>query len=309
MEKPKHIHLLRLGGFQWFNVTQNTLREINWLKKSFPFYHTDVQDCLPPTQRPKLVEHDEYLFMVLLFPIYNRKTREIKATEVDFFIGRNFIVTIHDGQLPPLREFFTRCEKNPKFYQEIMEGGSANLLFEILNRLTNYCFPMLVHINNDIDAIGSQIFIKHGPKTIYEIALIKKNIINFRRTMQAHKSTISHLVEASDRFFLNDKIDIYFKNLIDQLKEIWDLLETHKETINSLHETRMSLSSYRLNQIIKTLTIISVLFAPMNLVAFIFAMRTPHPLEQNDFGFWIILGIMALIALTLGLIFRKKRWW
>jgi magnesium transporter len=306
MQKPKHIHIVKNGDIQWLNVTQNTTLEINWLKNKFNFHPVDLKECLPPTQRPKLVERENYLFMILLFPVYNRKTQEIKPAEVDFFIGHNFLVTVHDSQLSPLREFFTECEKK---HPHVLEEGISGLLYEVLSRLLNYCFPILLHISNDIEKIEGEVFGQHGPRLIYDVALIKKNIVNFRKSMQAHKNVIHRLVEASGRFFPNLKLDLYFKNLIDQTREIWDLLENNTDTINALHESQSSLSSYRLNKIIKTLTIISVIFMPLNLTAFLFGMNVPHPLMENPYGFWIVGCAMVIITLLMFLIFRKKRWW
>jgi magnesium transporter len=179
----------------------------------------------------------------------------------------------------------------------------------VLSRLFNYCAPMLGHLNNDIDKIESQIFSNHGLRLITEIALIKKNIVNFRKAMQAHKSVICHLVNSTGRFFPNLKLDDYFKNLIEQTKEIWDLLENNRDTIDSLHETRMSLSSYRLNQILRILTIVSVIFMPINLIAFLFGMKTVyHPLVGLPFDFWLVVGMMAIVALVLIVYFKKKKW-
>ncbi|MFA6533922.1 MAG: magnesium transporter CorA family protein [Patescibacteria group bacterium] len=310
MPQPKHIHLLRENNYQWVNATQNTLCEINWLKKNFDFDPLDLKDCLPPNNRPKLLERRDYLFLTLLFPIYNRPTREIKAVEVDFFIGQNFLVTCHDSQLPPLRDFFALCQKDTEMFAHLLSGGPAALLYELLNRLTEYCFPMLAHLNNDVNQIESQIFTAPGPKLIREIALIKKNIVNFRQAMQTHKNLIYRLMEAGDRLLPGQKLELRFKNLVEQSKEIWDTLENCQNTVNALYETHASLASYQLSQIIKTLTIISVIFMPINLLAFIFGMNTVyHPLVGQPADFWLIIALMAVVAGVLILIFKKKRWW
>jgi len=307
MQKPKHAHVIENNDFSWFNITQNTSWEINWLKNNFDFSPFDLQDCLPPNQRAKLVEYPNYLFMILLFPVYHRQSREIKAAEVDFFIGRNFIITVHNNELAPLREFFHECEKSG--LESILEEGPANLLYEIINRLLNYCFPMLVHITNDIEQINSQILNSHGVSSIKEMILVKRNIVTFRQTMVGHKNVIRQLVEKTGRFFPNLKLNLYFQNLLEQTQEIWDTLETNKETINALHEARMSLSSYRLNQIIKTLTIFSVIFIPLNFIAFLFGMKTNYtPIVGAPFDFWIITFSMVIIALVLLIVFKKKKW-
>ncbi|MBI5621396.1 magnesium transporter CorA family protein [Candidatus Falkowbacteria bacterium] len=308
METPKHIYRLTYGDFQWLNITKNTARELHWLKQNFDFHYLDLKDCLPPNQRPKLVEHPTYLFMVLLFPVYNRKTKEIKTAEIDFFISNNYLITIHDGQSPVLRELFTECQKN-RSLSFLQEHDPSGLIYEALNRLFKACFPMLLHINNDIENIEAHIFEENSPRLIYDVVLIKKNIVTFRKTMQAHKGVIRRLVDVSGRFFPNIKLDLYFKDLIEQTKEIWDFLENQRDTISALYESQSSIASYRLNSIIKVLTIISVIFMPINLLAFLFGMDTPHPLMDTAYGFWIVVGFMTIIGLLMIIGFKKKGWW
>jgi len=310
--KPKHIHLLENNGFSWYNVTNNSINEINWLKNNLHFNNLELKDCLPPNQRPKLVERENYLFLVLLFPVYHRESREIRPVEIDLFISKNFLVTVHNNELPSIKKLFDETRENPEYYDQLLSGGPANIIYEVLNDLVDYCFPMLVHINNDIDIVSSQVFKKENQKiqTIYEVAIIKQNIINFSKAIQGHKKIIKQLIDKTDRFFPNLKLNLYFENLITKIEEIWDLLSTNRETINSIHELKISLSSYRLNQIIKILTIISVIFMPINLIAFLFGMKTNyHPIVGQPYDFWIILGLMALVASFLILVFKKKRWW
>jgi magnesium transporter len=168
---------------------------------------------------------------------------------------------------------------------------------------------MLNHISLDIDEAEKRIFAGYEKRMVKEILIIKRNIVNFRKAMQAHKNVIKKLIIKAPQFFSTAKLNIYFNALVEQTKDIWDLLENYKETIDALHATNESLISFRLNDIMKLLTIISVVLLPVTLIASIFGMNTPQmPLVKHPYGFWIILILMVLVSLGVLQYFRKKEW-
>jgi len=300
----KNIEEFRGAKFSWTNVTKNSAKEVEYLGKKFGFHEIDLKDCLPPLQRPKLVVRPDYLFMILLFPVFDRKTRILHASEVDFFITREALVTVNSDSIAPLQEIFGRCRAKKNKYT-----GVPDLLHEILHELLLSCFPMLVHISTDIDNVENQLRSEFEKGTITEILRIKTNIVNFRKAMQPHKQVIRALVAQAPKFFPTQKMKIYFENLVNNTKEIWDLLDNYKDTIDALHETNVSLIDFRINEIMKTLTIFSVIVFPLTLLAAIFGMNSQGmPLTDHPYGFWIILGGMAFGALGLLWLFEKKKW-
>jgi magnesium transporter len=290
--------------FSWINVTNDGKKEIDYLRKKFNFHELDLADCLPPLQRPKLVVRPGYLFMILLFPVFDRKTRVLHASEVDFFITPKQLITVNVNELVPLREIFSKCQtKKTKFI------NLTDLLHEILYELLMSCFPMLVHISTDIDTVETKLHSEFEKGTITEILRIKTNIVNFRKAMQPHKQVIRTLIAEGPRFFPTQKMKIYFENLVNHTKEIWDLLDNYKDTIDALHETNASLIDFRINEIMKTLTIFSVIVFPLTLLAAIFSMNTPGmPFVNHPYGFWIVLAIMLFGALGLLWYFERKKW-
>lgn len=292
--------------FSWTHVSWNGEKEIDHLRKKFKFFdEMDLKDCLPPLQRPKLVSHLDYLFMILLFPVFDRKTRVIHASEVDFFITPRSLVTVNTGDLPALKEIFGKCGE-----KKINCGDPTSLLYEILHQLLLSCFPMLVHISTDIDTVETKLRSEFEKGTITEILRIKTNIVNFRKAMQPHKQVIRALIAEERKSFPTKKLKTYFENLVNYTKEIWDLLDNYKDTIDALHETNVSLIDFRINEIMKTLTIFSVIVFPLTLLAAIFGMNTlgGMPFVGHEHGFWIILGLMFCGAIGLLYFFEKKKW-
>lgn len=283
-------------------------KELEALSHKFKFHPLDIEDCLLPAQRPKLDEYDHYLFLTLTFPYYEAGRREISASEVAFFIGPDYLVTITDGRLTPLLKFFEQCQLNDSFRQKYLSDSPTFLLYEIINRLQLYCYPILDHVSEDIGVIQKTIFDGRERKMINEILIIKRNIVSLRKILQAHKNILRKLIGKSDKYFIPQSIHIYFNNILEQTKDIWDILENLNETIIALHSTNESLITFRLNDTIKTLTTISVVLLSINIIVGIFTMNIKGmPLVNHPAGFWIVLSIIFVFFFTLTTVLKKKK--
>lgn len=303
-----HHREIKTKKLTWVNVTKPTPEALAYLKKRYRFHPLDLEDCVSPAQRPKLDVYPRYLFLVLIFPVYDRATGEIVAREVNFFIMKNTVVTVHRSDLFPFMECFEQMRMHDDVRQRVM-ANPATLLYELLNRLLMHTFPMLDHMALDINRSEQEIFNGNGRRVIREILAIKRNIVNFRRIMQAHKGTIRRLRDKGAKILKGEVVDVYFENLVEHTKDIWDTLENQKDTIDALQESNESMITFQLNDIMKLLTIISVGMLPAGLVANLFstdAVFTPIIGLPGDF--WILLGLMGLVALGMMTFFRKKRW-
>jgi len=301
---------IKTKRLEWIHIERPDTEQIEYLKKEFDFHPLDLEDCLNDVQRPQISEYSHYVFFILTFPVYNRKTREIEASEVDFFIGSRYLVTISDGGVDTVKNFFNEVKNNEYSQEKYMQASHpVFILYEILHRLQNYTFPMLDHVSQDITDIEKKIFSGQEKKLVEEILHIKRNIVDFRRIMQAHKNIIKKLMATHTKFFMPDKTNIYFSNILDRTKDIWDILETQKENITAFQETNESLISYKLNDIMKTLTTVSVILVPATLVASIFGMNVRHmPFIGHPSDFYIILAIILIVILSFVMYFRKKNW-
>lgn len=310
MKTKAKIEKIKYRNLTWINLTRRSKHEINYLKKNFNFHPSDLRDTMPPLQRPKLIEHPHYLFMILLFPDYKKIKKEIVPAELDLFIGPNYIITVHENEFPPLVKLFKQCKEDPKIRADYLAKGVENLLYEILYPLYRYCFPLLTKIGNQIDSVEEKIFAVHEIETIEKILDIKRNIVDFRKTMQNHKNAIEKIIEKHADSVPELHFDLgqlqYLKGLTN---DIWDYLETYAQTINALHESHESLATLRLNEIIKTLTIFSVTVLPLTLVASLFSMNIQGlPLIENPYGFLIIMIIMFFSTIGMIYYFKYKKW-
>ncbi|MDP3964652.1 MAG: magnesium transporter CorA family protein [bacterium] len=302
-----NIQTVTHNGLRWVNVVKPTEEEMNYLRSNFRFHPLDLKDCLSPAQRPNLDKYPEYLFMILLFPVFDRKRREIKPAEVNLFVGKDYIVTVHQNTLPPLVDLFELCGVNDEAKDKYFQTAER-LLYSLLNSLLMYCYPMLDHVSMDISNIDSGIFSGKEKKMVKEILMINRNITDFRRIMQTHKHVYKKLIdERNETHFRLNSMRAYFQELVEDAKDIWDTLQGYKESIETLRETNESLISFRINDIVKTLTLISVLALPVTVTASVFGMNArnmPFIGQPNDFV--ILLAICATAAISMFWYFKRK---
>ena len=168
---------------------------------------------------------------------------------------------------------------------------------------------MLNHISNDIDELEKDIYDAYQKGLIQDILIIKLNIVNFKKAMQSHKNVIKHLVEIGARFFPPKRLKIYFDELLEKTKDIWENLDNYTNTVNAIHESYESLISTKTNDIMKTLTIFSVIVFPLTLLAAIFGMNTINtPIVEHPQGFWIIVIVMLVGTIAMFGFFKHKKW-
>jgi len=308
MENPI-IQKIESKNFTWIDLSRCADEEIKYLEENFDFSALHLGDCISKIQRPKLDLAEKYIFMVLLFPVYNRKTRKISSSEVDFFINSEKLITVHHGEIPALINFFNLCKVNQLTQEEYFKDP-LTLLFEILNRLFTYCIPIMNILNINISSIEENIFQGYEKRMVKEILIAKSNIINFRKIMQAHRMVISKLTKKINIFFPDTgKFKEHFNELLETTEDIWENLENLRQSINGVESTNNSLISFQLNDVIKILTTISVIILPISLIASIFGMNLQFiPFANQPFAFWLVIAIMVLTFAILISYFKRKKW-
>ncbi|MBI4812268.1 magnesium transporter CorA family protein [Candidatus Falkowbacteria bacterium] len=297
----------------WLNIENAGKKEIEYLRKKYKFEIRHLQMALATysAQRPRISQGEGYLFLILHFPVF--QNGQITAGEIDFFLTHGLLITLHNNNIPVLNHFFNQCKKDGDSLLAYQLESSAILLYELLRKLMIKCFELLDENSVEISK-AEEIIFSNEPleqkKSIARILSLRHNIINFRKIMQNHKNILKKLMEKESSVVPAEHIKKYYKELIDHSKRIWEILENQKEMIEVLYQTNESLLNYRLNNIIKTLTIFSVIVFPLTLFAAVFGMNTTNgmPFLNAHNGFWIIVTIMIFASLGMLLFFEKKRW-
>ena len=276
------------------------------LKKNFGFHDDDLASALPPTQRPQIVEREDYLFVILMFPTYDRDTGIVHRTEVDFFLGHDYLVTVHQNKLESIREYYQTCGDNTKM---CVSSKTGEVLYNILAELLHGIDEMLVHIGNDIDRMHEEVVAgRQLEETIVEILRIKMNVSTFRSAVQSHKRLISKLTAYGVQHMQWEHFDRSMMELKEEAKENWDLTQNYRDTIQAIHDAFTSSVNVNTGAIMKLLTMLTAVMLPLSLVTTTFAMDLEGMPFRGPGGFWIVFGIMWLMAVFSYWFYISKRW-
>ena len=303
------IQQIKTKNFTWTDISQCSSEGMKYLEQNFKFHPVHLSDCLSKIQQPKLDITSKYVFLVLLFPVYNRRTRKVTSSELDFFISSDYLITVHRSELLPLINFFNFCKVGKSEQEKNSFDNPVFLVYEILNRLFSSCVPILDSLDLNITSIEEHIFKGYEKKMVREILIAKTNIVNFRKIMQAHRMVISKFLKKGYALLSSEKLKIYFHELLETTDDIWETLENLRQAIEATEKTNNSLISFQLNDAIKILTTISVIILPITLIASIFGMNLKFmPLTDKTFSFWTIIGLMTVTFTGLVYYFKKKKW-
>ena len=264
---------------------------------------------LSRNQRPKIDVYDDYLFIVLHLPVFDRAAGRLGTGELDLFVGSDYVVTIPNQPLQPVEYLFERCRAKEELRDQLFSRGSGYLLYRLVDDSFDYCFPMLRKIGNKLDALEDDIFEERADEVVRDISNVKQEIINFRKVIRPQRPVLRDLEKVKLRYLATDlDLEIYFDDVIDAHERIWDILENYKEVVEALEETNESVISHRLNDILRVLTSISVVILPLTLIASIWGMNVKVPGQDNLADFFVILGGMLMILVGLVAYFKRRGW-
>jgi magnesium transporter len=301
------------AGLRWINIERPGAIERAWIEEHFDFHALDLEDVLSRNQRPKIDVYDDYLFIVLHFPVFDPAAGRLGAGELDLFVGPGYVVTIPNQLLQPVEYLFERCRAKEELREQLFARGSGYLLYRLVDDSFDYCFPMLRKIGNKLDALEDDIFEGRSEEVVRDISNVKQEIINFRKVIRPQRPVLHDLEKVKQRYLATDlDLEIYFDDIVDAHERIWDMLENYKEVAVALEETNESVISHRVNDILRVLTSISVIVLPLTLIASFFGMNVWLPGGDQPGGahasFWIILGVMVALFAGMVAYFRRRGW-
>ena len=210
-------------------------------------------------------------------------------------------------ELLPVTRLFRRCQEDDELRAQLFSKGSGYLLYHVLDDLFDYCFPILDKIGHKLDSIEDDMFEGRAEDVVRDISNVKQEIISYRKIIKPERATLRVLERQVERF-LPEELELYFDDIVDASERIWDLLDNYKEVIEGLESTNESVISHRQNDILRILTVFSVVLLPLTLITGIFGMNVRFPGFDTAAAWWgILAGMVGTLAAVLGF-FRYKRW-
>jgi len=299
--------IVEAAGLRWIHIDDPRLAHREWLEEHYEFHPLDWEDVYSRNQRPKLDAYDDYLFIVLHFPIFEKSSGRLLTAEMDMFVGSDYLITFTETPIAPLQAMFERMESREELREQTFSKGSGYLLYKIVDTNTDAAFPMLRKMGNKLDRLEDKILEGRSSEIVKDISNAKQEIINFRRIVRPQRAVLRDLERTKQRY-LADEMEIYFDDISDAAERIWDTLENYKEVAEALESTNESVLSHRLNDSLRVLTATSVILLPLTLIASIYGMNVPVPGENEPFAFWVVVGLMAMMLVVLTVIFRRRGW-
>jgi len=293
------------GAMLWVDLAAPSIPESLILSDTFAFHPLSVEDAMSKLQYPKVEAYDGYLY-VILHGIESQVADRCFAThDVDFFVGPNYLVTVHDGDSRSIIDLRDHATRNPK----ILSEGPIALLHRIVDTMVAHYRPEMDKLEDRLDSLENEIFDTGDPGLIRQLLDEKRQVASLRRIVTPQRDVIARLARR-DFVDVSTEMSFRFRDVYDQLVRIADDALMFQDRITGMLDAHLSNVSFRLNEVMKVLTLVTVLFMPPTLIAGIWGMNVPLPHFPGGDAeqFWWVIG--GMVAMTVGMLlyFRRRRW-
>ena len=278
--------------------------------EGFQFHPLAIDDALQETHVPRLDDWGEYLYLVFNYINLelNGDAWETEVDELDIFLGKNYIVTHHDYQISAVDETWIVCDRDERNVRE----GADHILYRIADNLMAGYMPAVEKIDNAIDQIEDEVFKRPSPQTLERLLSIKRALVAMRRIIIPQREVLNKL--ARDDYPVIDRKDrVFFRDIYDHLVRLHDLNESLRDLAGSVLDTYLSVINNRMNEIMKTLTIITTIFMPLTYLTGFFGMNFFEPLGNfkawtTDPVFYVTMAIMVIMPISMYMWMRRRTW-
>lgn len=296
-------HARAAAAILWIDVQDPTPQEMEELARRFSWHPLSVEDAMRPHQRPKVDTYEDYQFIVAYDASYEGS--RLVITELDVFLGDDYLVSVHRGPLPEIEEARRRWESHP---HPERGGHSIFLLYALLDTIVDSYFPLIETISDQVSDLEQQIFGEGGAAVLRDTVALRRDMLTLSRIVGPQRDLVDRLMH-SDPLQRHPELIVYFTDVHDHILRISESLTVQRELLASLQEGYLTIVSNQLNQVMKTLTVIATILMALALVAGIYGMNFRNmPELEWQYGYFMALGVMAAIAAGLIWYFRRHGW-
>jgi magnesium transporter len=302
------MNIVKHEDITWIDIENPSKHNIEYIRENFNVHPLAIEEFITPTYRARATKYSNCLFLTIHIPLFDTERRTTYAGEIDILLTKTHLITGHKKDIYQLRTFFDGLQKSEGKRRTYMIHSTAHLLYEIFRILTESCFPRLDHVVRHIDEVQEGIFNGNEREMVREISIIKRDILNFRRTLMPQRSILESIISQPNGVVPTD-IKIYYQDLIGTNIRLWNDLESAKETIVSLEKTNNSLLSEKINHRMRIITVFSVLWIPITVYINFFGINfTDHPFKDNPMEVFIHLVTITIISVATFATFKIAKW-
>lgn len=292
-------------GLTWVDINNPTPEEVVHIKEEFSLPDLVSQEVHNKSVRSKVDLYDNLIYLILHFPDINNNGIIEDELEIDFIIGKDFLITVHYESVVPIQEFSAIFESLG--IQEITKHHGGILFAGMMKQIYRQCLIELETITDKIRNIEKSIFGGYEEKMVKQISSTRRQLLDFKQALRFHKDVLESYENASNQFFDED-YTFYANAITSEFNKVQGLLHSHRETLNELQSTNDSLLSTKSNEIMKTLTIMSFIMLPLTAISGIFGMNSKFVFINDTQDFMFILGVMGIIGIIMFVFFKFKKW-
>jgi magnesium transporter len=287
----------------WIDIEEMEDEDIEVLMDVFGLHSLTIEDCIMVNARPKVEDFPGYLFLITQGVKFNANETKIESYEVDFCIGKNYLITVHTDPVDAITLNLERVDKN----SPIVTRGSDFLACSILESLAVSYYPIVDKFDKRVDEMEAELFKDPTTKTFNQIYRLKNDTMFLRRTIGPQVDVFSILTRG-DFPLIKSSNYVYFRNVYDHLVRINDIVGTSRDIVTGALEAYVSIVSNRLNEAMKVLTVIATIMLPFVVIPSIYGMNLKLPFAGHQMAFWIVMGLTAAFTAAIFVYLRRKRW-
>ena len=283
----------------WVDVSDPTKPEMDALKKRFLLHGLTVEDCSKTGNRVKLEQFREYVFIIIYGP---GKGKDAEQVQLNFILGRGFIVTVHKGRVSSFEEM----KGDSVRMKRALSRGPDFLLHQLMDVETDNYFPVMERIEDQIDELEDEVYRSVDHKVLGKLFRLKRQLLEIRRKTSPQKDVVLALSRGGT--FISERTSIYFRDMYDHIIRIDESIDDYREVLSNTLEVHLSMVSNRMNEVMKTLTIIATIMLPLTVITGIYGMNLYIPEASYDATYFIVISAMAILIGGMVIYFWRKRW-
>lgn len=295
------------GGLTWIDLESPTRNEIHALMNEFSIEPLVAEELLLPTAKPRLDVGNKMAYLILHFPAL-RHTHHSTEQEVDFLVGKNFIITTRYDTIDPLHKFSKVFEVDSMLDKSTLGEHAGFILFYMLKKLYGSVDHEIEFVYTALRDIDTQIFEGKEKEMVASISFVGRDLLNLRQAIEPHRDVL-HSLESEGQKIFGDQFTPYLRSITNEYYRVHNHIMRNTEALHELRETNNSLLSTKQNEVMKTFTIMAFVTFPLMLITSTFGMNTHDlPIVGEPGDFWIIMGIMFGATVSFYVFFKWKKW-